>query len=243
MRVLRCSPCFGHCLLQEHDTVLREGISAIVNIHISYLQWLQASIPVKSGGLGFQRTASLALATLLASAEATSDLQSANLLRGGQNVDNKVELARSLWCSLGHLKTSQRARNAPIVACDVWTLLGNATSDIGEARLLAFKADDGSEWIYALPISACDIRISNEAVRIAIGLRLGLNLCEHHSCPCGGAVDAKGLHGLSCKRSAGRSIGHQQINDLVWRALRRAYTKKEPSELLPGDDKRLYRWY
>ena len=34
-------------------------------------------------------------------------------------------------------------------------------------------------------------------------------------------------------------IRHQQINDLVWRALRRAGTPsiKEPSGLLPGDDK------
>ena len=63
---------------------------------------------------------------------------------------------------------------------------------------------------------AFGLRISNEAVRIAIGLRLGLNICEPHSCPCGGVVDAKGIHGLSCKRSAGRSIRHQQINDLVY---------------------------
>ena len=48
------------------------------------------------------------------------------------------------------------------------------------------------------------------------------------------------LHGLSWKRSAGRSIRHQQINNRVWRALRRADTPsiKEPSGLLPGEDKR-----
>ena len=102
------------------------------------------------------------------------------------------------------------------------------------------KADYGSEWIFALPISACGLRISNEAFRIAIGLRLGLNICESHSCPCGGVVDAKGIHGLSCKCGAGRSIRHQQITDLVWRALRRIDTPsiKDPSGLLPGDDKR-----
>ena len=97
------------------------------------------------------------------------------------------------------------------------------------------KADHASEWIFALPISACGLRVSNEAVRIAIGLRLGLNICEPHSCPCGGVIDAKGKH------RAGRFIRHQQINDLVWRVLRRAGTPsiKEPSGLLPGEDKRL----
>ena len=123
-----------------------------------------------------------------------------------------------------------------MVVCDCQTLLNNATSDIDKAGLLAVKADHGSEWIFALPISACCLRISNEAVRIAIGLHLGLNICEPHSCPCGGDIDAKGIHDLSFKRSAGRSIRYQQINDLVWRALRRADTPsiKEPSGLLPG---------
>ena len=31
-------------------------------------------------------------------------------------------------------------------------------------------------------------------------MAIGLNKCEPHYCPCGGAVDAKSIHGLSCKR-------------------------------------------
>ena len=58
-----------------------------------------------------------------------------------------------------------------MMVCDCQTLLDNATSDIDKARLLAVKADHGSEF-FALPIVACGLRISNEAVRIAIGLRL-----------------------------------------------------------------------
>ena len=116
------------------------------------------------------------------------------------------------------------------------------TSDIDKARLLAVKAGHGSEWIFALPISAYGIRISNEDVRIAIALRLGLSICEPRYCPCGEVVDAKRIHGLSCKCSAVRSIRHQQINDRVWRALRRADNPtpsiKEPSGLLPVEDKR-----
>ena len=120
------------------------------------------------------------------------------------------------------------------------TLLDNAASDIDKARLPAVKADHGSECIFSLQIFPSGLPISNEDARIAIGLRLELNICEPHSCPCGGVVDAKGIHRLSCKRSAVRYIRHQQINDLVWRALRRADTSsiKEPSGFLPGDDKR-----
>ena len=137
MHVLRCSPCFDHHLLQEHDTVLRDVLSAIVNIHMSDIHWLQASILVKSGGLGIRRAVSLALPAFSASAVATSDHQSVILSRGIQTVDKEVELVRSLWCSLtttstlvGSLQTSQRAWNAPMVVHDYQTLLDNATSDI-----------------------------------------------------------------------------------------------------------------
>ena len=190
---------------------------------------------------------SLALLTFLASAVATSNLQSAILSRGIQNVDKEVELARSLWCSLtttstsvGPLQTFKRAWDAPMVVRNCQTLVNNAMSDIDKAILLAVKADYCSEWIFALPISACGHRISNEAVRITSVLRLRLNICEPHSCPCSGVVDAKGIHGLSCKCSTGRSMHHQQIIDLVWRALRSADTLsvKEPSGLLSGEDKR-----
>ena len=80
-----------------------------------------------------------------------------------------------------------------LVARDLQTLVDNATSDVDKARLFPMKADHGSEWIFALPISACGLLISNEPVRIAIVLCFGLNLCELHTCPCGGAVDAKGF--------------------------------------------------
>ena len=72
-----------------------------------------------------------------------------------------------------------------------------------------------SDWLFALPVSACDLRMSDEAIRIAVGVWLGLNLCELHICPCGANVDARGLHDLSCKRSIGRSTRHQQLNDKI----------------------------
>ena len=82
--------------------------------------------------------------------------------------------------------------------------------------------------------------MGNEAIRVAVGLRLGLNICEPHTCPCGANVDARGLHGLARKRSAGRSTRHQQLNDFIWRTLKRADipSTKEPTGLLRGDGKR-----
>ena len=54
-------------------------------------------------------------------------------------------------------------------------------------------------------------------------------------------VTSRGIHGLSCKRSSGRSRStrHQQINDTIWRALKRTDvpSTKEPAGLLRGDGK------
>ena len=53
-------------------------------------------------------------------------------------------------------------------------------------------------------------------------------------------VTSRGTHGLSCKRSSGCSTRHQQINDAIWRALKRADVPltKESACLLRGDGKR-----
>jgi hypothetical protein len=68
---------------------------------------------------------------------------------------------------------------------------------IDRALLLAIKLPHTSDWLFALPISSCGLRLDDEAVRIAVGLRLGLHLCQTHLCPCGFTVDTRGLHARS----------------------------------------------
>src|SRR6218665_197372 len=75
--LLRCSPCTGHHLLGTFDELQRIGLEAITNCSLNETQWLQASLPVIDEGLGVRRGASLA--SYLASAAATLDLQTAPL--------------------------------------------------------------------------------------------------------------------------------------------------------------------
>ena len=51
------------------------------------------------------------------------------------------------------------------------------------------------DWLHALPISNCGLRLDDETIRIAVGLCLGTNLCQSHTCPCGAQVDARGIQG------------------------------------------------
>jgi len=50
-------------------------------------------------------------------------------------------------------------------------------------------------------------------------LRLGLDLGTPHTCHCGALVDTRGQQGLVCEQAPKRTARHQQLNDLVTRAL------------------------
>src|SRR6218665_1087959 len=78
---------------------------------------------------------------------------------------------------------------------------------------------NSGDWLLALPISACGLRLDDEAVRTATKLRLGVDLCVQHECPCGTLVTG---YGLSCRLGHGRTARHALINDITWRGLIKA---------------------
>src|SRR5271155_809314 len=97
----------------------------------------------------------------------------------------------------------------------------------------------GNSW-HVLPISSCGLRLDDEAIRVAVGLRLGANLCEPHVCSCGDFVDARGTHGLACRQNVGRMLRHHHLNDMFCRSFARANipSVKEPVGLSRSDGKR-----
>jgi len=58
--LLRCFPSIGHPVLLTFDELLRSTFSLTSNYVLSDDQWLQASLPIKDGGLGIRRVSSLA---------------------------------------------------------------------------------------------------------------------------------------------------------------------------------------
>ena len=87
------------------------------------------------------------------------------------------------------------------------------------ASFLAASSPHSGDWLQAMPISSCGLRLDDEAVRIGVGLRLGLTLCVPHKCHRGALVDARGLHGFVCKKAPGRPARHHALNDLIARAM------------------------
>ena len=107
-------------------------------------------------------------------------------------------------------------------------------------RLLAGTSPHSGDWLHAPPITAVGLRLSDEAIRVAVAHRLGCKACEPHTYVCGKPVDARGLHGLSCRKSAPRQQRHSHMNDIIWRAIKRAQVPavKEPVSLTLEDNKR-----
>ena len=108
------------------------------------------------------------------------------------------------------------------------------------ARLIAEAAPHSSDWLHALLITAVGLRLSDEAIRVAVSYRLGCATRQPHSCDCSAMVDKTGLHGLSCKKSVPRHIRHAQLNYIIWRAVKRAQylSVMEPVGLSWSDGKR-----
>ena len=57
--------------------------------------------------------------------------------------------------------------------------------------------------------AALGLNLNDSAVRVAVGLRLGVPLVLEHQCCCGTYVDKFGHHGPVCKRSARSSPAAQ----------------------------------
>ena len=183
----------------------------------------------------------------LASAASTQELQACILQSCHIGTDDVIELTISTWRTrYGADEPSrdsahkQSAWDKAAIDNAVGILFDNCRDERDKARLLAVRAPHSSDWLHALPISACGLRLDDKTIRVAVGLRLGADICEPHTCPCGSYVDSRGTHGMSCRSSAGRQSRHAQINDLVWRSLSRANipSTKEPKGLFNSDERR-----
>ena len=108
------------------------------------------------------------------------------------------------------------------------------------AGFLAAVAPHSGDWLLALPVSSCGLRLADDAVRVAVALRLGCSVCIAHTCRCGAVADAQGLHSLVCKQAPSKTTRHQAINDIVARAVTSAGipVTKEPVGLTRLDGKR-----
>ena len=227
--ILRTVPCLSSPCLESFDQELHSIVSAVFNISLEGAStWSQAMQPVGFVGLGIRRAVQLAPSAFLASAAGCKDLIVKILPRQVRSSPYPaIEAAWKEW-SGDHDQSPpptptnirQKAWDKPRVHSTFKVLLETASDPRARARLLATTTKESGAWLHALPISSLGLRMDDEVLRIAVGLHLGVPLCQPHNCyHCGAAVDEWATHGLSCPKSQGRHPRHTAINELIQRSL------------------------
>ena len=242
--LLRTSPCWDHPLLETMDHQTRTGLEKILNTELNDIQWLQASLPIRDGGLGTRRISMLATSAYLASAASTVSLVGAILVMEEWNDGYREEMMEarrdSLPAVMEPCPVQQKAWDRPLIDGDKAKVWNGCNDPLNQARMRALSAPHAGDWLGTIPLVSCGLGLSNEAVRVAAGLRLGLTLCAPHPCQCGEITDSGGHHGLVCRRSMGRAARHAAINEAIWRAFSKADipSSREPPGLIRTDGKR-----
>ena len=159
--------------------------SGISNVAISESSpsWLQASLPVRFGGLGVHRLRLLSTSAFLSSVSRCLPLLTDLLPSRLQGLSVPFyDEALFIWqresagaapapSAVSHL---QRAWDSLLVESTLDTLLDNSDHS-ARARLQALQSKEAGAWLNALPIASIGLRLEPDVFHIAIGLRLGLS--------------------------------------------------------------------
>lgn len=206
-----------------------------------------ASLPINLGGLGIRRVEDIFLPAFLSSVNAVSGLVHSFMSVTGVNDLSWIcgyRESLEAWTEIN----SHNIPSDPTLQKN-WDFINTSRitsnmqfqSDLDKARFLASISPVSGAWLNTIPCQNLGTFLNNNSFRIAVGLRLGCDLCEPHFCICGEKVDSKGIHGLSCCKSVGRYSRHFEINNLIQRALSTAQIPStlEPVGLFRNDGKRV----
>ena len=206
--------------LKSVDELFRSTLEVITNTRVDGVSWDQASLPLSFGGLGIRKVEDLAISAYLSSIYSSLSLSNIILQKFDfQIIDEEIlqlvaEIPHDFVPENETLKREQRNWDIPKIKNQF-----NQMFESGDlktrARLLASSTKESSKWLQVVPSSQLGLLLDNNTARIAVGLRLGSQLCEEHKCVCGDSVKKDGLHGLSCaKCAAGKLARHDNVNNI-----------------------------
>jgi Reverse transcriptase (RNA-dependent DNA polymerase) len=248
--ILRTAPCHQSPATTTFDDLVANTLSACLNVSLGATNRLQLSLPVRWGGIGVRSAAFLAPSAFLSSVTAAAPLLQCllparvlavpdPLLADVLNSWSYCYGPTQLQPPMDALALTQRGWDEPRCAA-LSNFISDGSDSVGKARILAGCSTGSGSWLQALPSCSLGLRLSDDETRVAVGLRLGSDLVREHVCRCGSAVKVDGLHGLACRRSAGRHARHSMANEAIARTLRSLDipVELEPVRLLRGDGKR-----
>jgi len=152
--LLQTSYCSDNPLQATFDNILISDLSSILNVDLSDTQWLQASLPVRHGGLGIRSAQMLAPSTFLASSASMHDLQQSMLPQSvGSLDDESLPAVQTRWTLSNSQKPGaesahiQRAWDKLVAERHEGVVWSHATTDIDRARLLTASSPLSRDWL------------------------------------------------------------------------------------------------
>ena len=144
-------------------------------------QFLQAVLPAAKGGLGVSSARLLALPAFLASAVGAKNASREIFEMWMEPLMMRVN--GGLKLEMAQEKEIQKNWAEPIFDRKIADLTLRLES-MDVKRFNAFQDRFGSQWLNVIPCKNLFLKMSNQQLRIAIGLQLGLKRCERPKCVC-----------------------------------------------------------
>ena len=242
--LLRSSPSYNlQDQLTVFDNVMKEGSERICNVAFDNTGWKQATLPISLGGIGLTAASDIAFSAYASSMHASQSLTTGILSHFPESsVDQSLSQMIQAWSGLGFLVVPEESRHLQKSWSDIYfkAKAEGLKDGLNQHRLACLSTASqphSGDWLKAIPVASLGTALDGESVRVGIAVRLGLRICERHTCRCGVLIDEFGLHPLSCRLSAGRIPRHSALNDVIKRTLDSAglHSILEPIGLDRGD--------
>lgn len=243
--LIRTSPAWKfETFLDSFDYEIKELLERILNVDLNSQQWIQATLPIGVGGLGIRRLRDVSLPAFLGSSFVIKSHISHILNFQDVTAIAHFDEALEEWKNINGLQVpSMHKQQKNWDQINVHRIIRENlkfSSKVYSARFKALQCKESNAWLHAIPSTNIGTFMDDNSIRICVGLRLGCDICSVHTCICGSIVTPKGLHGLSCQKSAGRNQRHIELNNIISRSLSSLHipTKLEPSGLSRNDGKK-----
>ena len=222
-------PAVAQIQLERFDSGQRQCLQMILGSSISDQSWIQATLPMRMGGLGLREATRTAPAAFLGSCRSTRSLAFHLISRDPQGLslpdstlvgeDAAIREFNSLFESSVEENYSQH---------DLQNVLDNAlTNHImansslrDQARLNTVRTPHAGSWLRAIPNPKLGLSMTKQECVTACKVWLGLPLfpppCRGIRCICGNVLDEFGDHLLGCGRRALRTKRHNALRDIIF---------------------------
>ena len=223
---LRTSPLDSHReALRDFGSALRGYFEAFTSLHPDQLEWTQAKLAIRKGGLGLRDAEIHSSAAFIASWCACQDHcqkldQDFSVQQGASDLETAIGDFNSVVAEREHLTSAsaktfrQKDLSSKIDTAILLRLRENADLQ-HRAHYNLLELDSSGSWLAAMPSITLGLAIEPMIFLILLQRRLRMRIFdEEYYCPyCDEVMDCYGDHSLSCACGGDRTKRHNLLRN------------------------------